>query len=102
MNLREYARGKECQIRLPGCSYNPEETILCHHRNSSTGMGQKAHDLQGAWGCKHCHDIVDGRKQPPPGWEGRDVELAFFEGIMRTQSEILREKPGIVSDIIPF
>lgn len=89
MNLRKYAQDKPCMIRLPGCTYNNDETILCHYRSSGTGMGQKEPDLIGAWGCMYCHNVVDGKSAPPHGWENRDVKLAFLEAILRTQKELI-------------
>jgi len=32
-NLRKEARGRNCQVRLPGiCNGNPETTVLAHYR----------------------------------------------------------------------
>ena len=90
MNLRKYAKGKDCQIRLPGCNHNNDTVVLCHYRGPSTGTGLKEPDLLGAWGCQNCHDIVDGREKLPHGYELRDVEIAFFEGIMRTQNYLIK------------
>jgi hypothetical protein len=59
-NLRKLARGRECQIRIPGvCNGNPETTVLCHLNGG--GMGIKEDDILAAWGCSSCHDAVDGR-----------------------------------------
>lgn len=97
MNLRKYAKGQECQIRLPECDPGPdnETVVLCHNRNSETGTGMKEPDLLGAWGCHSCHDIVDGKTRPPDGFEGRDIDIAFFEAILRTQKILIQR--GIVN-----
>ncbi|ECK2143415.1 DUF1364 domain-containing protein, partial [Salmonella enterica subsp. enterica serovar Enteritidis] len=30
-DLRKAARGRECQVRIPGyCNHNPETTVLAH------------------------------------------------------------------------
>jgi hypothetical protein len=99
MNLRKYAQGKPCQIRLPGCIDSPghETTVLCHWRDSSTGMGQKENDLLGAWGCHSCHAVVDGRNglrkwTVEHGEAG--VKLAMLEAVLRTQKELV--KAGII------
>lgn len=84
MNLRKYAKGKPCMIRLPGCHYNDETTVLCHHRGPSTGMGAKEPDVIGAWGCCNCHSLVDGRSVLPEGWTRENVKNAFADGILRT------------------
>lgn len=93
MNLRKAARGQECQIRLPGCSFNPEETVLAHYRMSS-GIGLKPHDEQAAYACHYCHDVVDGRRSPPPGLNRDHVRLSHAEGVFRTQE--LRRKAEVV------
>lgn len=90
MNLRQYAKGKQCMVRIPGCSGNDEETVLAHYRSSSTGMGAKEPDLLGAWACYNCHMVVDGHAPLPEGMGVGDVRLAFFEGIIRTQRELIQ------------
>src|SRR5262245_17085591 len=61
VNLRGLARGKPCMIRQPAvCNFNSETTVLCHLRMAGiTGMGMKANDILGAWGCSDCHRYVD-------------------------------------------
>lgn len=88
MNLRNYAKGKDCQIRLPGiCNHDPETVVLCHIRQAGiTGAGQKAPDLQAAWGCSDCHAAVDS---PQKGFK-----RLFLEGVMRTQYQLIKD--GIV------
>ena len=87
-NLREVARGRECQIRIPGvCNGNPETTVLCHL--PSRGMGTKSHDLHGAWGCSDCHDCVDSRQTN--NWSPELIKLWFLEGVIRTQERLIAE-----------
>jgi hypothetical protein len=70
-------------IRMPGvCNHNPETTVLCHLRMVGlTGMGMKAQDLLGAWGCSDCHRYVDTH--------GIDGRTALLEGMARTQAFLL-------------
>jgi hypothetical protein len=84
MNLRAYAKGKPCLIRIPNvCNGNPETVVLCHLRMAGiSGMGLKANDLLGAWGCSACHRYVDTH--------GIDGRTALLEGMARTQAEILK------------
>ena len=86
MNLRKYAQGKPCMIRVPGiCNGNPETTVLAHFRLSGvSGMGKKAPDLLGAWACSDCHKYVDTRRND------RDSRM-FLEGIIRTQYQLIKE-----------
>ena len=86
--LRQEARDKPCQIRIPGvCNGNPETTVLCHL--NSGGMGMKADNFAcGAWGCSSCHDAVDGRvivEGTPWGL----IMVYHLEGVTRTQLELL-------------
>ena len=79
------ARGKDCQIRLPGiCNFNPETTVPCHLRQTGlTGLGYIAESIFVAWGCSACHAHVDSH----PG----DIEVQndFMRGIFRTQQRLL-------------
>jgi len=92
--ITDSAMGKDCLVRLPGCSHNPEETVHAHLRMAGTGIGKKEIDILGARACMNCHNVVDGRSRPPEGWELRDVEIAFHEGIFRTQRQLIEE--GII------
>ena len=81
--LRKAANGKECMVRLPGCQHD-HGVVLAHYRLANTcGIGQKPHDLQGAWACFACHMLVDSTRD-------ESVRLAFAEGVMRTQIEVVR------------
>lgn len=82
-NLRDAARGRECQIRLPGvCNFNPETSVLCHDRIAGiTGVGMKAPDIMAAIGCSACHDEVDRRTRV---LEAEFVKVCFYQGVMRT------------------
>lgn len=90
MNLRDAARGRECQVRLPGvCNFNAETTVLAHARLAGlTGAGQKAPDVCGAHACSACHDEIDRRTRV---LEKDFVQLAFYEGILRTLALLVRE-----------
>jgi len=89
MNLRKYAQGKPCMVRLPGCNGGGETTVLAHYRDSSTGMGKKEADQLGAWACCYCHSVVDGRIMTD--WHKEEVDNAFLKAIIRTQRELIRE-----------
>lgn len=86
IDLRKYAMGKPCLIRVPGvCNHNPETTVLCHLNGA--GLAVKHHDLFGAWGCSNCHDAVDGRMKLP--LKRSYLELLHYEGMKRTQQQLL-------------
>lgn len=91
MNRRKWARGRECQVRIPGvCNFDPETSVLAHLRIAGiTGIGQKAPDYLGAICCSSCHDVIDGRVNCE-GWDRNEIRLMHNEGVFRTQ--ILWEK----------
>ncbi len=98
INLRNEAKGRECQIRIPGvCNSNSETVVLCHlnsKRLFSVGTGQKVPDIFGAHGCSACHDVVDGRRKwtYKDSWiDDREIEKMFHEGVFRTQNLLLKE-----------
>ena len=83
--LRKLARGQPCLIRLPGCLHDAATTVLCHYSLPGYfGIGLKAPDQLGAFGCANCHAVVDGRMARPDGYTRNDVRLAHAEGVMRT------------------
>ncbi|MDN7144074.1 DUF1364 domain-containing protein [Pseudomonas sp. JQ170] len=92
--LTKAARGRECQVRIPGvCNGNPETTVLAHYRMSGTcGVGMKPNDLQGAWACSACHDACDSRSRLISREEARQYHA---EGVMRTQAVLISE--GVVA-----
>ena len=82
---RQSARNQPCLIRLPGCLHDAATTVLCHYSLMGYhGMGLKAPDDLGAYGCANCHAIVDGRMARPAGYTRNDVRLAHAEAVMRT------------------
>lgn len=88
VNLRQLARGRDCQVRIPGvCNGNPETTVLAHLGGG--GMGRKRHDLHGAWCCSSCHDAVDGRVTT--GFPREILEVYHLEAVIRTQESLIAE-----------
>lgn len=100
--IRASAKDEECKINLPFgvCNYDPSTTVLCHSNElaDGKGMGLKAPDEFGAYGCSSCHDVVDGRRPRPPGLTLEMVEDYFKAGIERTR-EILRRK-GLLKESV--
>ena len=91
-NLRKEARGRECQVRSPVCSFMPEETVLAHVRMVGiSGMGIKAPDLLGAWACAACHTLCDTGRYGDVEMERDDRELLLLRGVMRTQARLIHE-----------
>jgi len=89
--LRKMARGRDCQVRIPGvCNFDPETTVLAHYRLAGTcGMGIKPHDLIGAWACSSCHDEIDRRTRRI---DADAAALAHLEGLIRTLVILIKEE----------
>jgi hypothetical protein len=101
VNLREEARGRECQIRIPGiCNGNRDTVVLCHiHKPSiSGGMGLKAKDMLATHGCSACHDVIDYRVPPADTpFMLYEIDIMKYEGVFRTQKILLdEEKIGVL------
>lgn len=90
VNLRKEAKGRDCQVRLPGiCNFNPETTVLAHYRMAGlNGAGMKPDDIFGAWCCHACHDECDRRTRH---LDKDFVEKAHLEAVLRTQAILRRE-----------
>lgn len=93
MNLRKEAKGRECQIRIPGvCNGNSETVVLAHLNKKSlfrSGTGTKPDDMFGAHSCSACHDAVDWRVDTE--YTAIELEMMFTDGIFRTQNILLSE-----------
>ena len=57
-----HAQGQPCQMQFPGiCCGENETTVFCHLNGADfgKGMGMKAHDIAGFFGCWRCHNAFD-------------------------------------------
>jgi len=79
--LRNFAKGKPCQMRSEWCNGNPETTVLCHsRRRAGTGAGQKPHDWWSYHGCSECH-----------AHEHKLEDRELYDAIRRTQYAVFDE-----------
>lgn len=92
MNLRKYAQGQPCKVRLPGCDGGGATTVLAHYRIAGyCGTAFKPDDLaHGAWCCFPCHEAVDGRRTVD-GYTKTEIRLAHSEGVQRTIAALRQE-----------
>ena len=92
--ITQSARGEECTLNIAGvCSYDPETVVFCHFPDGAQGMGIKASDLSGAYGCYACHQVVDGHARCDEFIDNRDwylrraqnrtLERMFDKGILK-------------------
>lgn len=92
--IRASARGEECTLRFPCCSFDPASTVWCHSNRAEDGkgMGIKARDEEGAYGCGKCHAWLDG------GYAGhmpRSLVDVYFD-IARAQSQKILQRKGLM------
>lgn len=89
-DLRKAARGRECQVRIPGvCNGNPETSVLAHIRLAGLcGTGIKPPDLIATIACSACHDEIDRRTHFVDAGYAKECAL---EGMARTQVIWLKE-----------
>lgn len=92
MNLRKFAQGQECQMRIPfvPCS-SPETVVLAHIRRAGiAGMGQKPPDICGFFACQAHHDIADGRKMAA-NLTKLEIDQAILFALLRTLVIVSKE-----------
>ena len=88
--IRNSARGEDCQVRIPGiCNFNPETTIPAHIGHGG-GTGMKAADLEIAYCCSDCHDLIDDRVNSVRFTRDAILVMAF-EGAARTRSILVNK-----------
>ncbi len=92
--IRASARGEECTLRFPGCNFNPETTVWCHSNShlDGKGMGIKARDEEGCYGCAACHAFYDG------GYAGH-MDRALVDvnfSIARELSQAILRRKGLI------
>ncbi len=86
--IRKSAKGKDCEVRIPGvCNFDPTTTVLAHIARGS-GVAQKCDDIHAAYACSACHDVIDGKvKMGDP----RLIRLYAYEGMIRTQKLFIEQ-----------
>lgn len=92
--IRASARGETCTLRLPVCNGNNETTVWCHSNRAEDGkgMGIKARDEEGCYGCSACHAFLDG------GYAGkmpRSLVDKYFD-LARTESQAKLKQKGLM------
>lgn len=60
--ILRHAKGQQCTARFPSiCNGDPATTVFCHLNGAAfgKGLGVKAHDVLGFFGCRACHAYYD-------------------------------------------
>ncbi len=78
--ITEAAKDEACTI----CGRNDGTTVFCHLNESwaGKGMGQKADDCAGFFGCSSCHDDYD-KRLGTVYLEEREILKAYYRTIRR-------------------
>ncbi len=89
LNLRKFAKGQRCQLRLIGiCNFDETTTVLHHvRRGGVAGGGQKPPDIIGIHVCSQCHAACHGTLGPMD--EASDTDV--LEGLCRTLAVVSKE-----------
>jgi hypothetical protein len=91
--IRASAKGQECTLRFEGiCNRNAETTVWCHSNRlaDGKGIGLKAPDEEGCYGCYDCHAWLDGG-YAASGTSRESVD-ARFDAARAESQDILRAK----------
>ena len=87
--IRKAANGEDCTV----CGRNDGTTVFCHLNEgwAGKGMGQKADDIAGFFGCHSCHVRYDGGN--PYGGEFTDAYMMeIMRAIYRTWRRLIELK----------
>lgn len=78
-------------MRSMHCNYNPETTVFCHINSADAGkgMGLKASDLFGFYGCSECHNVLDGRTKSE--YNKEELDLLAYHALIRTQMILINK-----------
>lgn len=78
--ILDSANGEPCTV----CGIEDGSTVFCHFNYSwaGKGMGQKADDCAGFYGCHQCHDAYDSI-----GLDPTDLLRAYYKTIRRLIDE---------------
>jgi hypothetical protein len=96
-----HAKGQQCTARFPGiCNGNPETTVFCHLNGAAfgKGMGIKAHDVLGFFGCSDCHAYYDTGHGTKAWLDDATLMECLLEAVCQTWVTLISD--GIV--IVPL
>ena len=82
---------------FPYCEHTGS-VVFCHLPTAgSGGMSIKSPDWWGVYGCRTCHDILDGRMQNH-NVSGTALNLARWRGLFLTQQRLVKKGLIVVRD----
>lgn len=88
--IMKAARGQPCTLRIGTFIGSPcaseETTVACHLPVGGKGVGTKTSDLEVAFGCSRCHDLLDHRDHRIDMFEER-YAAAYALQLLRAGAE---------------
>lgn len=92
--IRKSARGEECTLRFPCCSFDSTTTVWAHSNRleDGKGMGIKARDEEGCYACQACHSWLDGDYA---GHMPRSLVDTYFD-LARSASQAILKRKGLM------
>lgn len=95
--ILNHARGKECQLALPGiCGHNPETTVFAHLNSHGKGMGMKTHDFAGVFADYECHRYLDVGHGTHPQMSDLELSQALLKAVIGTWLVLIEDHVIIV------
>lgn len=91
-HIMDSAKGKPCTLRIasfyPGYSCASDETTVgCHLPVGGKGKATKVTDLAVVFGCKHCHDILDGADWKRQEFITEKYPMAYADRLINAMME---------------
>ena len=89
--ITESARNEDCQMRSPVCNFDTETTVFAHLNGAGMGRKYQLSEIDvGCYCCSDCHNLYD-RRTELAGFERSDVDLWFYDGLVRTLEILIRK-----------
>lgn len=95
--ITKSAKGEKCTLNSPVCNYDCDTTVFCHlnEQFAGKGIGIKADDHAGFYGCSDCHDLYDRRKfmsaERQEAWQ-QDEYFYLLRAVIRTYKRLFETK----------
>lgn len=90
--IRDSAEGETCDIQAPVCNGNTATVCWCHSpfQEHGKGVGLKAHDHEGCYGCSACHQWLDtdSKRQGVPHDERL---LVYYRAHSRSMRKLIQK-----------
>ncbi|HCI98489.1 MAG TPA: hypothetical protein DHV74_02405 [Sulfitobacter sp.] len=99
-HIMKAANGKPCTLRIasfyPGHTCSSDDTTVgCHLSAGGKGTSTKETVLAVSFGCKACHDILDGRDWKRTEYIKEKYPMAFMERVL---SSLIETQAMLVDD----